>query len=116
MGIFTQQKESGEKLTIVGDGEQRRDFIYIDDIVEANIRCMNYLGKFNGNVFNIGYGKNYSVNQIAEWIGGETTNIPPRIEPRETLLSSDKIKEVLGWSPKVDLENWINKNKEEIFV
>ena len=107
MGIFTQQKQKGKKLTIVGDGEQRRDFVYIDDIVDANIKCMNYSSKLKGDIFNIGYGKNYSVNQIAEWTGGETTNIEPRIEPRKTLLDSSKAKSVLGWEAKTNLKEWI---------
>ena len=111
MGIFEQQKAKGEKLTIVGDGEQRRDFVHVTDIVDANIKCMDYPLELNGDVFNIGYGKNYSVNQIAKWIGGETTNIEPRIEPRETLLNSEKALNVLNWEAKMDLENWINNEK-----
>ena len=95
MGIFNQQKQAGKKLTIVGDGEQRRDFVYVDDIVEANILAAtsyeypdNHPQIYNGSVFNIGYGKNYSVNDIAGWIGGDTINIEPRVEPKETLLDS----------------------------
>ena len=67
-------------MTIVGDGEQRRDFIHVDDIAEANLQAA-FTNKisFLGDIFNIGYGENYSVNEIAEWMGGETTNIPPRI-------------------------------------
>ena len=110
MGIFEQQKSKGEKLTIVGDGEQRRDFVYVGDIVEANIKAAKYGHPYlevSGETFNIGYGKNYSVNQIAEWIGGETTNIEPRIEPRKTLLDSSKAKSVLGWEAKTNLKEWI---------
>jgi len=110
MGIFEQQKSKGEDLTIVGDGEQRRDFVYVGDIVNANIKA-GFLGiKFNGDIFNIGSGKNYSVNQIAEWIGGNTTNIPPRIEPKETLLDSNKANFILNWETIMELEEWI-KNK-----
>ena len=111
MGVFEQQKSKGEKLTIVGDGEQRRDFVYVGDIVEANIKVAfkEKLLTFKciGDIFNIGYGKNYSVNQIAEWVGGETTNIPPRIEPKETLLDSSKANLILDWKPTMDLEKWI---------
>ena len=115
MGIFEQQKSKGEKLTIVDDGEQRRDFIYVGDIVEANIQAGFYEHQLNGAVFNVGYGKNYSVNQIAKWIGGETTNIPPRIEPRETLLDSSEFQECFDWEPTMDLEKWIGDrmNKEK---
>ena len=113
MGIFTQQKDNGEKLTIVGDGEQRRDFIHVNDIVEANIQALLHEGPLKGAVFNIGYGKNYSVNQIAEWIGGETTNIAPRIEPRETLLDSSAFQECFDWEPTIDLEKWIGSIMRE---
>mgnify|MGYP003121290909 CR=1 FL=1 len=115
MGIFIQQKAKGEKLTIVGDGEQRRDFVYVGDIVEANIKAgFNAripIFKCSGDVFNIGYGENYSVNQIAEWIGGDTTNIAPRIEPKETLLDSSKADNIIDWRPTVKLEEWIKKIK-----
>ena len=121
MGIFEQQKSKGEKLTIVGDGEQRRDFVYVGDIVEANIKAgFNAkipIFKCKGDVFNIGYGKNYSVNQIAEWIGGETTNIAPRVEPKETLLDSSKADNIIDWRPTMDLEKWIGdrmSNKEPV--
>tara|TARA_Y100000593_G_scaffold220_1_gene471 strand:- start:6816 stop:7871 length:1056 start_codon:yes stop_codon:yes gene_type:complete len=117
MGIFEQQKAKGEKLTIVGDGEQRRDFIYVGDIVEANIQTAFYDGPLRGATLNIGSGKNYSVNQIAEWIGGETTNIPPRIEPKETLLDSTQMMECFDWQPTMDLEKWIGdrmKNKKPV--
>ena len=107
MGIFEQQKSKGEKLTIVGDGEQRRDFIHIDDIVEANIQVGFDKHPLKGAVLNVGYGKNYSVNQIAEWMGGETTNIPPRIEPKETLLDSNQLMECFDWQPTIELEKWI---------
>ena len=103
MGIFEQQKAKGEKLTIVGDGEQRRDFVHVNDIVDVNIKAMDYPLELNGDIFNIGYGQNYSVNQIAEWIGGETTNIPPRIEPKETLLDSSKAKRVFDWKPTINI-------------
>ena len=110
MGIFEQQKSKGEDLTIVGDGEQRRDFVYVGDIVNANIKAGFLDIKFNGDIFNIGSGKNYSVNQIAEWIGGNTTNIPPRIEPKETLLDNNKANFILNWETTMELEEWI-KNK-----
>ena len=108
MGIFKNQKLQGLPMTIVGDGEQRRDFIHVNDIVSANID-VGFTNKisFLGDVFNVGYGNNYSVNEIAELIGGDKTNIEPRIEPRETLLDSDKLKSMFGWKPTVDLKKWL---------
>ena len=110
MGIFEQQKERGDKLTIVGDGKQRRDFVYVGDVVSANIKVGTTKMKFNGDIFNIGSGKSYSVNQIAQWIGGETTNIESRIEPKETLLHSGKANFILNWETTMELEKWI-KNR-----
>jgi len=110
MGIFEQQKERGDKLTIVGDGKQRRDFVYVGDVVAVNITVGVTKMKFNGDIFNIGSGRSYSVNQIAQWIGGETTNIEPRTEPKETLLQSGKANFVLNWKTTMELEQWI-KNR-----
>ena len=108
MGIFENQKRLGKPMTIVGDGEQRRDFIHVDDIVRANME-VGFTNKisFLGDVYNIGLGKNYSVNEIAEWMGGETTNIPPRVEPKETLLDSKKMMETFDWKPTIDLKDWL---------
>ena len=108
MGIFQNQKNMGNPMTIVGDGEQRRDFIHVNDIVNANLNVA-FTNKmtFLGDVFNIGYGKNYSVNEIAEWMGGETTNIEPRIEPKETLLDSSKMMNTFDWKPTIDLKDWL---------
>ena len=110
MGIFSKQKSEGKPMTIVGDGEQRRDFIHVDDVVDANIK-VGFTDKvsFLGDVFNVGYGKSYSVNQIAEWMGGDTTNIEPRVEPRETLLDSNKIKSTFGWKPSIELKKWLKQ-------
>ena len=79
IGIFNRQRTAGEPLTIVGDGEQRRDFIHVSDVVRANILAatMDVDDKSYGKVYNVGTGKNYSVNQIADWISDNQTNIPP---------------------------------------
>ena len=108
--IFMKQKEYGESLTIVGDGNQRRDFVYVGDIVSANI--MAALGNLSfeeyGQVYNVGTGTNYSVNQIARMISDDTINIPPRPgEVRVSLANVNKIKKTLGWQPKMKLEDWI---------
>ena len=115
MGVFAGQMLKGEPMTIRGDGEQRRDFTHVDDVVDANIRCMEYIGtEFKGDVYNIGNGDNRSVNQIADLMGGSRVDVEPVIEPRETLANYDKAKKVLGWLPKGNLEKWIPTWKEEI--
>jgi len=108
MGIFAGQMLKGAPMTIRGDGEQRRDFTYVDDVVDANIKCMDYPLELNGDVFNIGNGNNLSVSDIADLMGGSRMHVEPVIEPRETLANYDKANKVLGWSPKGNLKKWIN--------
>jgi UDP-glucose 4-epimerase len=110
IGIFLQQKRDNQPLTIVGDGEQRRDFTHVSDIVQANILAAtkNIDDEFYGQLYNVGNGVNYSINEIAEAISNNTINIPPRIgEARTTLANNEKLKTVFGWEPKVDLFDWI---------
>ena len=109
-GIFLRQKAAGEPLTIVGDGEQRRDYIYVKDVANANIMAAisNPDDDAYGQVYNVGSGKNYSVNEIASFISDDTINIPPRIgEARNSLANIDKIKKTFAWKPEVDVEQWI---------
>ena len=85
MGIFAHQRLNGDPMTIRGDGEQKRDFTYVGDVVNANILASqsNNVGK--GEVINIGNGDNRSINQIAEMIGGETVHVEPVVEPKRHL-------------------------------
>ncbi len=113
IGIFMVQKSKGEPLTIVGDGEQRRDFTHVSDVVNANIMAAigNPEESAFGEVYNIGNGVNYSVNELAGMISENTVNIPSRPgESRVTLANNQKMKETFGWSPKVSLTDWISKN------
>ena len=107
MGKFANQRLNGEPMTIRGDGEQRRDFTYVGDVVDANVRCMDYPLELNSDVFNIGNGDNRSVNQLADMIGGERVNVSPVIEPKETLADNSLAKRVLGWRTTVKIEDWI---------
>ena len=123
IGIFQRQKNSGEVMTIVGDGEQRRDFTHVLDVVNANILAANKI--FNkwqingteqklytfGQIYNVGTGKNYSINEIAQMIGGETINIPSRPgEAKITLANISKIQREIGWIPKIKLKEWLQNN------
>jgi UDP-glucose 4-epimerase len=111
IGLFLRQVNEGKPMTIVGDGEQRRDFTNIADVVEANIMCMEYSGTFNGEIYNVGTGRNYSINELADFIGGgkyKVEFIPERKgESRVTLANCDKIKRKIGWFPKRFLEEYI---------
>lgn len=109
IGLFLKQKEEGKPLTVVGDGLQRRDFTHISDIVEANILATNFTTGF-GEVYNIGYGSNYSIIDIANMISNDIKFIPSRVgEVQETLASNSKFKNLTGWMPKVSLIEWLEK-------
>jgi len=113
IGIFYRQKAAGEALTIVGDGEQRRDFVHVSDVVRANIAATTTAvdDKSYGKIYNVGSGKNYSVNEIAGWISDKQEHIDPREgEVRVSLAHIDRIKNTFGWEPQVDLEEWVRAN------
>jgi UDP-glucose 4-epimerase len=109
IGLFEEQKKRGEPLTIVGDGEQRRDFTHVYDVVDANICAM--MTNFSGITVNIGSGKNYSVNEIAAFISDDTITIPERPgEARETLADNSRAQKLLSWTPKCTLEDYFDPN------
>lgn len=109
IGLFLKQHEEGKPLTVVGDGSQRRDFTHISDVVQANILASEIKDGF-GEVYNIGYGSNYSILEIANMISNDIKFIPPRVgEVQETLASNAKFKELTGWTPKVPLVRWLEK-------
>ena len=110
IGIFQRQKDAGEPLTIVGDGTQRRDFIYVGDVARANelAALMPGVKDHLGQVFNVGSGVNYSVQEIADAISDNQTYIPKRDGEMETTWSNiDKVNKVIGWRPEVDVLEWI---------
>ena len=103
------QHKEGKPLTVVGDGSQRRDFTHISDVVQANILASEIKDGF-GEVYNIGYGSNYSILEIANMISNDIKFIPPRVgEVQETLASNAKFKELTGWTPNVPLVRWLQK-------
>jgi len=116
MGIFAKQMLEGKPLTITNDGEQRRDFTYVGDVVDANILAGTHEDKLNGEVFNIGNGNNYSVNEVADMMGGEKTYGEKRIEPFETLADNTKVQEWLGWDPQGDLPSWVVEYKKALGI
>jgi len=112
VGIFLRQRAAGESLTIVGDGEQRRDFVHVYDVAEANILAAlkDIPDECYGQVYNVGNGINYSVNEIANAISPNQINISPRLgEVRISLADNSKLKETFGWNPKVSLIEWIEQ-------
>ena len=112
IGIFERQRDAGEPLTIVGDGTQRRDFIYVGDVARANYLAALMPGVRDhlGGVFNVGSGVNYSVQEIADAISDNQTYIPKREGEMETTWSNiEKVNKVIGWKPEVDVLEWIKK-------
>ena len=110
IGIFLRQRAAGESLTIVGDGNQRRDFTYVGDVVNANILAATKEvdSEAFGQVYNIGTGNNYSINQISRMISDDKINIAPRPgETRLSLANNQKFRKTFGWEPTMKLEDWI---------
>ena len=114
IGIFADQKLRGEVMTINGDGEQRRDFTYVGDVVNANILASQSEKVGNGEVINIGNGDNRSINDIADMIGGERIHREPVIEPKETLADNSLAEKLLGWKPTQNIEDWVPGYKKEL--
>ena len=117
VGIFEKQYREGKPLTITGDGEQRRDFTHINDIVDALVKLGNGLlskdnSSISGQIFEFGRGKNFSINELANMFGDDYPKeyLPARDgEYDYTLADSTKAKKILDWNPTLDIKNHINK-------
>ena len=114
ISVFLEQRLKGQPLNIVNDGEQTRDFVYVGDVVEANLRAAITTNKeaVNSNGINISGNTSTSVNEIAKLIGGEKKYGETRIEPKQCLADNKKAKNFLGWTPRVQLKTWINNYKK----
>ena len=105
-GVFLAQKLADEPFTVVGDGEQTRDFTFVSDAVEAFVVAAR--SDVSGEIMNIGSDHTYSVNRLVELLGGEVSYIPKRPgEPDCTLADTAKIKRLLGWKAEVSLEEGV---------
>tara|TARA_B100000212_G_scaffold300386_1_gene245704 strand:- start:3603 stop:4502 length:900 start_codon:yes stop_codon:yes gene_type:complete len=112
ISTFLEQKKSGLPLTIVGDGNQKRDFIHVSDVVSANIYSTNNKVPKSalGEVYNIGYGKNISINEIAKMISDKKLYVPSRKgEVIENLADISKFKKIFNWNPKISVTEWIKE-------
>lgn len=113
-GVFLAQKINEKPFTIVGDGNQTRDFTYVTDVVNACFEAAVNPNAIN-EIFNVGSGDTYSVNHLTDLLGGEKVYIPKRPgEPDCTFADISKIKETLKWSPKITLEIGVKKMLENI--
>ena len=107
-GVFLAQKLANKPYTVVGDGEQTRDFTYVTDIVSALITAAE--SDHSNKIYNIGSDTTVSVNKIIELLGGDKIHIPKRPgEPDCTYADITKIKNDLGWSPSISIEEGVEK-------
>ena len=105
-GVFLKQKLEGKPFTIVGDGNQRRDFLYVSDVATAFLAA----GETNrqGQTYNLGAGKPQTINRLVELIGGDVTYIPERPgEPLCTWSNIAKISHQLNWKPRITFEQGV---------
>jgi len=105
-GVFLRQKLAGRPLTIVGDGTQSRDFLFVTDVAQAFFAASQtpHCGRF----WNLGAGNPQTVNRLAQLLGGGTVHIPKRPgEPDCTWACIDRIREELGWEPQVSFEQGV---------
>ena len=113
IGVFFKQKIEKKPLTIVGNGKQSRDFVYVKDVAKAFLHAAKT--KFNGQVYNVGTGKPQSVNHLASLIGGKKSFIPDRPgEPRKSSADIRKIKKELKWFPLIKFDDGIKSMIKEI--
>ena len=112
-GVFLAQKLANKPLTIVGTGNQTRDFIHVYDLVNGIIKAA--LSKKIGKIYNIGGGKEIKINKIAKLIGGKKIHIPKRPgEPNRSLADITKIKKDLNWKPKIKIEDGVTNLLNQI--
>jgi UDP-glucose 4-epimerase len=111
VGIFLNQLKNNTDLTIVGDGLKKRDFIYVGDIVTANIDAMNYNGNLESKTINIGSGSNITIKEIADLISNNQVHIDTRSGEAENTLADITIaRNLLDFNPKTDVKEWIKNN------
>ncbi len=107
ISAFMAARRRGEPLQIHGDGKQTRDFTHVSDIVAANILAMD-ASMADGRAINIGAGHNVSINRIADLIGGQRVRLDGRQgDMRHTLADTTEASRILGWHPRVTVEEGI---------
>ena len=112
-GVFFKQRIKKQPLTIVGNGKQSRDFVYVTDVVKAFYSAAK--SKKSGEIYNLGNDKPQSVNTLANLIGGKKTYISDRPgEPKRTWANTTKIKRDLNWKPTINFRTGVNKMLVEI--
>jgi UDP-glucose 4-epimerase len=115
ISIFATRALAGQSATIYGDGEQSRDFVYVSNVVDANLRAAEAKG-VSGNAYNVGAGKRTSLNELAAMVGAVTkTDFSPKHEPARSgdivhsLADISRTTKDLEWAPKVDVATGLTK-------
>jgi UDP-glucose 4-epimerase len=107
-GVFLKQKLAGKPFTVVGDGTQSRDFLYVTDVAEAFLAAAET--DMTGEVWNLGAGNPQAVNRLVELLDGPVVHIPKRPgEPDCTFADITKLTSELGWKPKVSFEDGVGR-------
>tara|TARA_B100001123_G_scaffold330557_1_gene372553 strand:+ start:3836 stop:4822 length:987 start_codon:yes stop_codon:yes gene_type:complete len=107
-GVFLKQKLEGQPFTIIGDGEQSRDFLYVSDVTRAFLAAGET--SKTREVYNLGAGKPQTINKLVHLLGGHSIYIPERPgEPRCTWADISKIQCHLNWKPEISFEIGVNK-------
>ena len=115
IGIFMDQRKRGEPLTIHGDGQQTRDFTWVGDVARANVLAGVSPNVGKAEVFNIGSGRESTINRIAELIGGPSVHVPGRgFDERFKRAGIQRAYDLLGWQPKVHIEEGIRRLMEPV--
>ena len=106
-GVFLKQRLAGKPFTVVGDGTQRRDFLYVTDVASRAFLAAAETS-LSGRVWNVGAGNPQSVNRLVELLAGPVVHIPKRPgEPDCTWADIGRIKSELGWQPEVSFEDGV---------
>ena len=112
-GVFFRQKLAGTPFTVVGDGTQVRDFVYVTDIAKAFLAVAQ--ADVVGEIFNVGAGNPHSVNKLVSLLGGDVVYVPKRPgEPDATHADITKIHKVIGWEPEISFEEGVARMVAEI--
>ena len=105
-GVFLAQKLAGKPFTVVGDGSQTRDFIYVSDVVNAFIKAAE--SSISGEILNVGSSNTYSINHLVDLLSGSVVYVPKRPgEPDRTFADTRKIRKLLGWTPEVEFPDGV---------
>lgn len=109
VGIFLRQKKNKEKLTIIGDGLQKRDFTHVSDVVQANMLASETDNEEAfGQIFNVGTGLSHTVLDVAKMVDSEYEFLPPRLgEVKDSLANINKITDTLNYKTSIKLNDWI---------